>query len=88
MDWKVVISEGMCLVATLIVGFLGATVFLVTGVIPWSSDDLLWFLPLSVGITYGGRIAIWAIKKRTDSTHIIDAIKTIMNSVRHDNQPG
>jgi uncharacterized membrane protein YfcA len=88
MDWKVVISEGMCLVATLIVVFLGATVFLVTGVIPWSTDDLLWFLPLCVGITYGGRIAIWAIKKRTDSTHIIDAIKTIMNSVRHDNQPG
>jgi hypothetical protein len=88
MDWKMLISEGMWLVGTLIIGFLGATVFLVTGVIPWSSDDLLWFLPLSVGITYGGRIAIWAIKTRTDTTHVTEAVKAIMNSVKADNQPG
>ncbi|MBN2033565.1 MAG: hypothetical protein JW836_09830 [Deltaproteobacteria bacterium] len=80
MDWNVLIVEGMWLLGTLIVGFLAATIFLLIGVIPWSEDDLLWFLPLCAGIAYGGRIAVWSIKTRTDSTRLAEAIKIIIKS--------
>ena len=88
MDWKDVIAEGMYLLCTLMVGFLVATLFLLSGVITWSADDLLWFLPLCVGMSYGGRIAAREAKARTDCTLLSDAVKTLMKNAMHNNQPG
>jgi len=78
MDSKVLIAEAIWFLATLMVVFLAATIILVTGVIAWSEDDLLWFVPLCAGIAYGGRIGAWAIKRRTESTRLTEAIKTII----------
>jgi hypothetical protein len=77
-----IFKEGMWLLGTLTAGFFLAIVLLATPVIQWSVYDMLWFLPLCIIIAYGGRIAVWAIKTRTDNTELSEAIKAYFPSLK------